>query len=340
MCEDDSFDDLVAYRLRLEQLSRRGFGAFSLASLLPVGCKSADGAAAPADSPAGAAPGATIATTESDVSITTPDGVCDAYFVHPSSGRSPAVILWPDIFGLRPAFQQMAKRLAASGYAVLVVNPFYRTKKAPTAAPRADFEDKATREGLMALAGSLTAETATTDAKALTAWLDQQGSVDRDRKMGTAGYCMGGPIVFRTAAANPERIGAAATFHGGGLVSDKPDSPHLLIPRTKARYLIAIAGNDDAKQPEAKGTLKAAFAQASLPAKVEVYEAAKHGWCPPDSHVYDRDLAEKAWGELVALLKESLGLGDEALIHTVGEWARGRGDAVPPCSPLAEQGGN
>lgn len=312
MCEDDSFDDMVAYRLRREQLSRRGFGVASLgaglASLATVGCKSTDATPGPVASPAGATPGDAVATTEAEVNITTPDGVCDAYFVHPASGAAPAVIVWPDIFGLRPAFRQMGKRLAGAGYAVLVVNPFYRVKKAPTSAPQANFEDKATREGLMALMGTLTAETATTDAKALTAWLDQQPSVDRARKMGTAGYCMGGPIVFRTAAANPERVGAAATFHGGGLVSDKPDSPHLLIPGMKARFLIAIAGNDDAKQPDAKGTLKAAFAQASLPANIEVYEAAKHGWCPPDSHVYDRELAEKAWGQFVALLKESLGL--------------------------------
>lgn len=304
MCEDDNFDDMVAYHPRREQLSRRGFGVLSLGAglaSLPIGCKSTDATPAPA------AQGGAIATTEAEVNITTPDGVCDAYFVHPTTGTAPAVLLWPDIFGLRPAFRQMGKRLAESGYAVLVVNPFYRAKKAPTSAPQANIEDKATREVLMALAGSLTQETGTTDAKALTAWLDQQPSVDKARKLGTAGYCMGGPIVFRTAAANPERIGAAATFHGGGLVSDKPDSPHLLIPRMKARFLIAIAGNDDAKQPDAKGTLKSAFAQASLPAQIEVFEAAKHGWCPPDSRVYDRDLAEKAWGEFLALLKTSLG---------------------------------
>ncbi len=302
MCEDDSFDDMVAYRLRVEQLSRRGFGVASLGAGLAslVGCKSTD-----ATTPA-VTPGPAIATTEDEVTITTPDGVCDAYFVHPVTGTAPAVIVWPDIFGLRPAFRQMGKRLAESGYAVLVVNPFYRIKKAPTSAPQADFEDKATRESLMAMMGSLTQETETTDARALMTWLDQQPSVDKVRKMGTMGYCMGGPIVFRTAAANPARIGAAATFHGGSLVTDKPDSPHLLIPQMKAHVLIAIAGNDDAKQPEAKVTLKAFFGKASLPANIEVFEAAKHGWCPPDSHVYDRDLAEKAWGELLTLLKSSL----------------------------------
>jgi carboxymethylenebutenolidase len=179
--------------------------------------------------------------------------------------------------------------------------------KAPTAPPNPDFEDKATREALMGLMHSLTPETQVTDAKAFTAWLDQQASVDKSRKMGTTGYCMGGPLVFRTAATNPERIGAAATFHGGGLVTDKPDSPHLLIPKMKAHFLIAVAANDDEKEPNAKATLKAAFAQASLPANIEVFEGAMHGWCPPDSHVYKPDAAEKAWGELVALLKSALG---------------------------------
>jgi carboxymethylenebutenolidase len=317
MCDDDSFDDMVAYRLRSGLLSRRGFGSLSLGaglvSLLPMGCQSADAVPAPTAPTSGAAsappasPANATATTEAEVSITTPDGACDAYFVHPTAGASPGVLIWPDIFGLRPAFRQMGKRLAESGYAVLVVNPFYRTKKAPTSAPHADFNDPATREALMGLAHSLTPDTEVTDAKALTAWLDQQPSVDKSRKMATTGYCMGGPLVMRTAATNPDRIGAAATFHGGGLVTDKPDSPHLLIPKMKAHFLIAIAANDDAKQPDAKGTLTAAFAQASLPAKVEVYEGTKHGWCPPDAEVYNHDAAEKAWSELLVLLKSAIG---------------------------------
>jgi carboxymethylenebutenolidase len=167
-------------------------------------------------------------------------------------------------------------------------------------------QDPATRDALMALMHSLTPETEVTDAKALTAWLDQQPSVDKSRKMGTTGYCMGGPLVLRTAATNPDRIGAAATFHGGGLVTDKPDSPHLLIPKMKAHFLIAIAASDDAKEPNAKGTLKAAFTQASLPASVEVFEGTMHGWCPPDAHVYNHDAAERAWGELLALFKSAL----------------------------------
>ena len=315
MCDDDSFDDMVAYRLRSELMSRRGFGSLALGaglvSLLPIGCKSSD--PLPAPSAAGApitpapSPANAVATTESEVNITTPDGTCDAYFVHPTAGTAPAVLVWPDILGLRPAFRQMGKRLAESGYAVLVVNPFYRKKKAPTSSPDVSFDDPATREALMGLMHSLTPETEVTDAKALTAWLDQEPSVDKSRKMGTTGYCMGGPLVLRTAATNPDRIGAAATFHGGSLVTDKPDSPHLLIPKMKAHFLIAIAANDDAKDPDAKTKLKAAFAQASLPANVEVFEGTKHGWCPPDSPAYDRNAAEKAWSELLTLFKSALG---------------------------------
>ena len=302
MCDDDTFDDILAYDLRIETLSRRGFSAIALgagiATLLP-GCKTADPQSHPA-TPGGAA------TNEADVAIVTPDGTCDAYFVHRTGASDPAVLIWPDIFGLRPAFKQMGKRLAEAGYAVLVVNPFYRTKKAPTSAPHPSMDDPATRAGLMALAGALTPETAAVDAKAFTAWLDQQPAVSKTRKMGVTGYCMGGPLVMRTAATVPERIGAAATFHGGGLVSDKPDSPHLSIPKMKAHFLIAIASNDDAKQPDAKGVLKESFAKASLPAEIEVYAGAMHGWCPPDSHAYNQEAAERAWGRMLALFKEAL----------------------------------
>ncbi len=306
MWDDASFDDMVAYRLRLELMSRRSSLSLvaGLATLLPLGCKTTapdSGPATPASSGTATAP-----LAASEVSIPTNDGTCDAYFVHPKTGTAPAILVWPDILGLRPTFRAMGKRLAESGYAVLVVNPFYRVKKAPTSSPHATFDDPATREALMALARSLTAETAVTDAKALTAWLDQQPSVDKARKMGTTGYCMGGPLVVRTAAANPERVGAAATFHGGGLVTDKQDSPHLLIPKSKAQFLIAIAANDHAKQPDAKGTLETAFAQATLKAQVEVYEGTMHGWCPPDSKVYDHDAAERAWAALLTLLENAL----------------------------------
>jgi carboxymethylenebutenolidase len=288
MCEQDDLDEFAR---RSSELTRRQFGAMALGAGLA--------AALPRLADAAETQGA-------DVEITTPDGVADAYFVHPAKGKSPAVLIWPDIFGLRPAFRQMATRLAESGYAVLVINPFYRTKKAPTAPEHPDFNDPATRDALMSLMHTLTPETAATDAKAFVSYLDSQPSVDKKRKMATTGYCMGGPFVFRTAAAFPDRIGAAATFHGGGLVTDKPDSPHLLIPQMKAHFLIAIAANDDEKQPQAKDVLRDAFAKAHLPAEVEVYAGTMHGWCPPDSQVYNHDQAEKAWSRMLVLFSNSL----------------------------------
>jgi carboxymethylenebutenolidase len=240
-------------------------------------------------------------TKGKDVDIKTPAGTCDAYFVHPVKGKHPGVLVWPDIFGLRPAFKDMATRLAGSGYAVLVVNPFYRARRAPTAPEHPDFNDPPTRDALMALKNSLSADTTQADARAFVGFMDQQKATDTGRKVGTSGYCMGGPLVMRTAAALPDRIGAGATFHGGGLATDKPDSPHLLIPMMKASFLIAVAANDDEKDPAAKDTLRAAFAQAKLPAEIEVYAGTKHGWCPTDSPVYDHDQAEKAWSRMLAL---------------------------------------
>ena len=292
MCDNDTLEDMIEYQLRSAGLSRRRFGALSLGvgviSLLPP------------------VAGAAAEVQESEVDIKTPDGTADAYFVHPSRGTYPAVLMWPDIYGLRPAFRQMGRRLAESGYSVLVVNPFYRTKRAPTAAEHADFEDPATRAALVALSGSLTAQTAVTDAKALVAWLDGQPSVDRRRKMGTTGYCMSGPFTMRAAAALPDRVGAGASFHGGGLVTDKADSPHLLIPKMKAHYLFAIAESDDQRQPETKNVLREAFAAARLPAEIEVYAGTIHGWCPTDSRIYNHDQAEKAWSRMLALFKTAL----------------------------------
>jgi carboxymethylenebutenolidase len=288
MCEQDDLDEFAR---RSGELTRRQFGAMTLSAGL-MAAVPAFGNASP--------------TTGADVDIKTPDGVADAYFVHPAKGKFPGVLIWPDIFGLRPAFKQMATRLAESGYAVLVINPFYRTQRAPTAPEHPDFNDPPTRAALMSLAGSLNPQTAVTDATAFVDFLDAQPSVDKKRKIGTTGYCMGGPFVFRTAAAFPNRIGAGATFHGGGLVTDAPDSPYLLIPRMRAHFLIAIAENDDKKQPDAKDTLRESFAKAHLPAEVEVYAGTMHGWCPPDSQVYDHDQAEKAWSRLLALFSTSL----------------------------------
>jgi carboxymethylenebutenolidase len=292
MCDNDSLDDMLEYQLRSAALSRRQFGALTIGAGLLSMLPSAAGA---------------VEVRGSEVDIKTADGTADAYFVHPAAGAHPAVLIWPDIFGLRPAFRQMGKRLAESGYAVLVINPFYRTKHAPTAPEHPDFNDPATRSALMALMGSLTPQTAATDATAFVTWLDGQKAVDRKRRMGTTGYCMGGPYTMRTAAAFPDRIGAGASFHGGGLVTDKPDSPHLLIPKMKAHYLIAIAENDDQRQPEAKDVLRAAFAKAGLPAEIEVYAGTLHGWCPIDSQVYNHDQAEKAWARMLVLFKSALG---------------------------------
>ena len=242
-----------------------------------------------------------VAVTESDVTVKTPDGSCDAYFVHPATGTGAGVLLWPDIFGLRPAMRQMGKRLAESGYSVLVVNPFYRTQKAPTAPKGAATPIKE----VMSFAQGLNETTHMTDAKAFIAWMDQQRAVNKNRRVGTQGYCMGGPIAFRTAAAVPDRVGAVASFHGGGLVTQNPNSPHLQAAQTKAHFLVAIASNDDQRSPNDKNVLKETFDKAKLPAEIEVYSGA-HGWCPPDSTVYNEPDAEKAWSRLLALYGKAL----------------------------------
>jgi carboxymethylenebutenolidase len=285
MCDQDQFEkDRQEYEAR-GLVTRREFGVLlgaGMAMLLPQVVNA-------------------VAVTESDVNVTTPDGTADCYFVHPASGTAPGVLIWPDIFGLRPAFRQMGKRLAESGYAVLVVNPFYRVKKAPTAEAGA----KTPIADVRPLAQGLNETTHMTDARAFIAWLDQQSSVARNRKMGTQGYCMGGPIAFRTAAAMPDRVGAVASFHGGGLATDAPNSPHLQASKTKAQFLIEIAENDDKRSPDEKNVLKDMFAKAKLLAEIEVYPAA-HGWCPPDSQVYSEPQAEKAWSRLLALYSKAL----------------------------------
>jgi len=243
-----------------------------------------------------------VAVTDMDVTIKTPDGTCDAYFVHPATGTAPGVLVWPDIFGLRPAFRDMGKRLAETGYSVLVINPFYRAQKAPTAPKGA----ATPIQDLLPLAKALSETTHMTDAKAFIAWLDQQQSVAKNRKIGTQGYCMGGPMAFRTAAAVSDRVGAIASFHGGGLVTKEPNSPHLQASKTKAQLLIAIAANDDMRAPDEKNVLKDTFAKSGQPAEIEVYDGAAHGWCPPDSGVYNMPQAEKAWSRLLELYKKAL----------------------------------
>ncbi len=287
MCDQDHFEqDRLDYETR-GLVSRRTFGtlvgAGGIAMMLPQVANA-------------------VAVTESDVNITTPDGTAEAYFVHPASGTAPAVLVWPDIFGLRPAFRQMGKRLAESGYAVLVVNPFYRQKKAPTASMGA--ATPIPEE--MPLMQALTPAIHVADAKAFIAWLDRQAPVAKNKKIGTQGYCMGGPIAFRTAGAVPDRVGAVASFHGASLIGDAADAPHTLASKSKAQFLIAIAENDDMRSPNEKTVLKDTFAKASLAAEIEVYTGSAHGWCPPDSRVYSQASAEKAWSRLIALYGKAL----------------------------------
>ncbi len=257
---------------------------------------------------------AALAVSEREVQIRTADGTCDAALFYPANGTHAGVVVWPDAAGLRPAMRDIGRRLAGEGYAVLVPNPFYRIGKAPMfeSAATIDFSDAATRAKLTPLMGSVTAPgAAERDAAAFVAFLDGQAQVDRARKLGVQGYCMGGALTFRTAAAVPERIGGAASFHGGGLVTDKPDSPHRLVPRMHARVYVGIAANDDQRQPEAKDQLREAFAAAKVPAEVEVYPA-RHGWCVPDmpveagAPIYSAPDAERAWSKLLALYRAAL----------------------------------
>lgn len=284
MCDEHTAEDN-------DRLSRRefgvGMGAASLAALLP--------------SPAHA-----VAVSGRDVAVTTPDGTADAYFVAPTGGRHPGVLIWPDIMGLRPAFRQMARRLAESGYSVLVVNQFYRSTKAPFLKPGESYDQPAVRERIGPWRAALTAEGTTRDGQAFVSWLDKQRQVDTRRGIAVTGYCMGGPMMVRTAAARPDRVRAGASFHGGGLVGDAPDSPHKLVPQLKGGYLFAVAQNDDARAPKDKDALRAAFAAAGVPAEIEVYPA-DHGWCPPDSRAYDQAQAERAWGRQLALFAQQLG---------------------------------
>jgi carboxymethylenebutenolidase len=272
-------------------VSRRAFMAATAATVV----LSSTGAAAQAK------------VVEKDVSVPMASGVSDSALFYPE-GKGPwaAVLMWTDILGLRPVFREMGRRLAAEGYVVLVPNPFYRSAKAPVVDGSFDFSKPEDRAKIMPMAQLLTTDAIVSDAKAYTSFLDAQAQTDKKKKMGVQGYCMGGPAVFRTAAARADRIGAAATFHGGGLVTDKPDSPYLLIPQMKAEVLCCVADNDDKRDPSAKDKLKEAFAAAHLTATVEVFEGCNHGWTVRGSEVYNEAGAEKAWSELTALYKRNL----------------------------------
>ena len=277
--------------------TRRDFVAMSIAA----GIVAASGSASAADMP----------VTEKDVDIKTPDGTCNAAFIHPTTGAHPGVIIWADAFGLRPVLREMGRSLAKEGYSVLVPNPFYRVVRDAGLDPRTfDFANTADRAKLTPLMGSINAAgAAEKDALAFVAWLDQQKEVNKAKKIGTQGYCMGGPLVMRTAAAS-DRIGAGGSFHGGGLVTDQPNSPHLLAPKIHARMYFGVAKNDDERQPDAKDKLKQAMAAAKVPAEIEVYPS-QHGWCmsdftAPPTPIYDKPQAERAWGKLLALYKAGL----------------------------------
>ena len=290
MCDDLTAKDVEDY-LRRNGMTRREFGkrgaGAALAMLLPPVANAVD-------------------VVEQDVMVETPDGTADCYFVHPASGKHAAVIVWPDIVSIRPAFRAMGKRLAESGYSVLVVNPYYRTARGAVVPEGKTFRDPGIRDLLMPHARTLSPETCVTDGRAFVEYLDQQPSVDTGRKIGTTGYCMTGSYTMRLAAAIPDRIGAGGSFHGGGLATDDDDSPHLLAGQMKAGFLIAIAENDDERNPEEKTRLREAFDTAGVNAEIEVYEGTLHGWCPPDSAVYNEAQAERAWSRLLNLFEREL----------------------------------
>jgi carboxymethylenebutenolidase len=283
MCDDFT---VVAERAAL---SRRQFGLLGAAATAVAACST---------SGARGEDGAVL--TEQDVTVPTPEGTADGFFVHPATGSHPAVLLWPDIAGLRDAYKAMARRLAGAGYAVLVFNHYYRSAKAPVLADFAAWRTAEGRARLQPMIAAITPAGTARDAAAAVAWLDQQGAVDTKRGIGTSGYCMGGPFTVRTAAAVPLRVKAAASFHGAALVTDQSDSPHKLLGQTQAGFLFAIGRNDDAGAPAEKDTLRAAAAAAGRPAEIEVY-AADHGWCTIDSPVYDKVQADKAWDRMLAL---------------------------------------
>jgi len=281
-----------------DDFSRRDFVALSIAA----------GVAAATTTPARAA---NLPVTENNVMVKTPDGSCDAAFIHPTTGKHPGVLIWADAFGLRPSMRDIGKRIAAEGYSVLVPNPFYRTAKAPVFGDVSNFNfgNQDDRAKLQSFMGPLQqAGNAEKDAAAYIAFLDAQPQVDKAKKIGTQGYCMGGPLVVKTCATVPNRVGAGASFHGGALVTKNPDSPHLLIPKIKARMYFGIASNDDMNQPDAKVKLREACDAAHVQAEIEVYSMSLHGWCVPDMPkgangmpIYNKPDAEKAWGKLVAL---------------------------------------
>jgi carboxymethylenebutenolidase len=290
MCDDLTNRDVEEYLrnsgLTRREFNKRGAGA-ALAMTLPVAAEA-------------------VEVVGRDVTITTPDGEADCYFVHPTDGPAAAVMLWPSIVGIRETFRAMGRRLAESGYAVLVINPYYRTQQGAVIPEDKGFRDPGIRDLLMPFARTLSPATCVTDGRAFVAWLDQQTEVDSSRKAASIGYCMTGSYCMRLAAAMPDRMGAGCSFHGGGLVTEADDSPHRLIPDMKAGFLIAIAENDDERSPDDKVVLREAFDSAGVEAEIEVYAGALHGWCVPDSDVYNEAQAERAWSRMLNLFERRL----------------------------------
>ena len=245
---------------------------------------------------------------ETNVDIKTADGTCDAALFHPSKGSHPGVLIWPDSGSLRPAFREIGKRLAAEGYSVLIPNHLYRMARAPVFPE--SFDPVKSRDDA-AFYRRVTAPffapgAVERDARAYIEFLQAQRQVNTRMKIGVAGYCLGGAYVMRTAALFPNLVGAGVSFHGGFLVTDKPDSPHLLAPKIKPRLYFAIASDDDAREPEVKNKLRDAFTVAKVRAEIEVYANALHGWCVPDTKKPNKPDAERAWSKLVALYKKAL----------------------------------
>ena len=293
MCDEFTEADSVAAAAR-EGLSRRQFGLIGGAAAIATACHGtgANGSAATG-----------LALAEQAVTVPTPDGSADGFFVHPATGAHPGIVLWPDIAGLRDAYKTMARRLAGEGYAVMVINQYYRSAKAPVLATFAEWRTPGGQAKLQPMIAAITPEGTASDGAACAAWLDRQAAVDKARGIGTSGYCMGGPCTVRTAAAAPGRVKAAASFHGAALVSDRADSPHKLLAQAQASFLFCIARNDDARSPGDKEALRSAAAAAGRPAEIEVYPA-DHGWCTIDAPVYDKAQAEKAWGRMLALFSK------------------------------------
>jgi carboxymethylenebutenolidase len=286
MCDDDIHQGLI----HDPTVSRRAFGLMTVVAASVAG---AARAAAP--------------VVEKDVEIKTPDGTADAALYYPEGkGSWPAVVVWPDVVSLRPVFRDMGRRLAAEGYVVLVPNLYYRAKKAPVVEGSFNFAVPEDRAKLTPLRATVTPEGTDRDAVAYIAFLDSLPQTNKKKKVGTQGYCMGGPLAFRTAGISPGRVAAVASFHGGGLVTDAPTSPHLTLPQSKSEYLICVADNDDKQDPTVKDKLKAALDAAKRPNKIEVYTGAAHGWTVKGSQVYNEPAAEKAWAELLAIYKRAL----------------------------------